>query len=100
MLHAPAADSGPDLASKYKTRIGLWMFAFYSLVYAGFVVINVTQPVLMEKFIFAGLNLAVVYGFGLIVLALVLALIYNAMCTKEEKRVSISSDNSEKKECE
>jgi len=100
MLHAPAADSGPDLASKYKTRIGLRMFAFYSLVYAGFVVINVTKPVLMEKVIFSGLNLAVVYGFGLIILALVLALIYNAMCTKEETRVNISADKPEKKECE
>ena len=99
MLHAPAADSGPDLASKYKTRLGLYMFALYSLIYAGFVVINVTNPVFMEKVVFAGLNLAVVYGFGLIVLALVLALIYNAMCTKEEKRVSNLSE-SEKKECE
>ncbi len=88
MLHEPAADSGPDNASAYKTRIGLYMFALYSLIYAGFVVINVTKPVLMEKVVFAGLNLAVVYGFGLIILALVLALIYNAMCTKEEKRVN------------
>ena len=88
MLHKPAADSGPDHASAYKTRIGLYMFAFYSLVYAGFVIINVTAPVLMEKIIIAGLNLAVIYGFGLIVLALVLALIYNSMCTKEENRVN------------
>ena len=88
MLHEPAADSGPDHAAPYKTRIGLYMFAFYSLIYAGFVVINVAKPVLMEKVVFAGLNLAVVYGFGLIILALVLALIYNAMCTREEKRVN------------
>jgi len=99
MLHAPAADSGPDLASKYKARLGLWMFALYSLIYAGFVVINVTKPVLMEKIIFGGLNLAVVYGFGLILLALVLALIYNAMCTKEEKKMNDLSDNFENKEC-
>ncbi len=92
MLHEPAADSGPDHAAAYKTRLGLYMFAFYSLVYAGFVVINVTKPVLMEKIVFAGLNLAVVYGFGLIILALVLALIYNAMCTKEENRVSNTSE--------
>ena len=88
MLHEPATDSGPDHASGYKSRIGLYMFALYSLIYAGFVVINVTKPVLMETIIFAGLNLAVVYGFGLIVLALVLALIYNAMCAKEESRVN------------
>ena len=48
MLHEPATDSGPDHASGYKSRIGLYMFALYSLIYAGFVVINVTKPVLME----------------------------------------------------
>ncbi len=86
MLHEPASNSGPDHASEYKTSIGARMFILYSIVYAGFVVINVVKPVLMEKNIFAGLNLAVVYGFGLIVLALILALIYNVMCVKEEKK--------------
>ena len=38
----------------------------------------------MEKEIIFGLNLAVVYGFGLIGFALVLALIYNTMCCTHE----------------
>ena len=88
MLHKPAEETGTDYAMKYKRRVGVYMFALYSMVYAGFVVINIVKPVLMEKIIFSGLNLAVVYGFGLIVFALVLALIYNAMCAKEEKRVN------------
>ena len=88
MLHKPAQSTGTDHAIDYKKRIGAYMFALYSLVYAGFVVINIVSPVLMEKIIFAGLNLAVVYGFGLIVFALFLALIYNMMCAKEEHRVN------------
>lgn len=92
MLHKPAASSGQDHAADYKRRVGTWMFLLYSLVYAGFVVVNLASPVAMEKIIFLGLNLAVVYGFGLIVFALVLALIYSRMCAKEERRVGGGSD--------
>jgi uncharacterized membrane protein (DUF485 family) len=85
MLHEPAAQSGKDLAASYKMRLGVWMFLWYSLLYAGFVAINLLWPTLMEKTIFAGLNLAVVYGFGLIIVALVQALVYDWMCNKEER---------------
>ncbi|MFH2138201.1 MAG: DUF485 domain-containing protein [Candidatus Omnitrophota bacterium] len=88
MLHKPAESSGNDYAEGYKRRIGVYMFALYSFVYAGFVAINVVKPVLMEKIICGGLNLAVVYGFGLIVFALFLALIYNTMCAKAESRLN------------
>jgi uncharacterized membrane protein (DUF485 family) len=84
MFHEPAQQSGRDRASAYKTRIGTRMFLVYALIYAGFVAINVTRPVLMEAEIVWGLNLAVVYGFFLIVFALVLALFYNHMCGKKE----------------
>jgi uncharacterized membrane protein (DUF485 family) len=87
MLHEPAAQSGKDPASPYKTRIGTWMFILYALIYAGFVAINIGRPVLMEREIFGGLNLAVVYGFFLIVFALVLALIYNALCSAKEREL-------------
>jgi len=85
MLHEPAARSGPDPASAYKTRLGVWMFILYALIYAGFVAINLIAPQWMAVTAFAGLNIAVVYGFGLIVFALILALIYNAMCMRMEK---------------
>lgn len=85
MLHEPSAPTGPDHAVNYKSRLGIWMFLVYGIIYAGFVTINITNPLLMQKRILAGLNLAVVYGFGLIILALVLAIIYNGMCTKREK---------------
>jgi uncharacterized membrane protein (DUF485 family) len=63
------------------------MFLLYALVYAGFVVVNLVRPGAMEIILFGGLNLAVVYGFGLIVFALLLALIYSRACGRREKRL-------------
>ncbi|AMV71350.1 hypothetical protein JCM30471_31870 [Desulfuromonas carbonis] len=87
MGHGPAVKLGKDNASSYKTRLGIWMFIAYTLVYAGFVVINATRPHLMEEIVF-GQTLAVVYGFGLLGLALVLAVIYNSLCNAAEARLN------------
>ncbi len=42
---------------------------------------------MMESVIFLGLNLAIVYGIGLILIAIILGLLYNHQCTKMEKRL-------------
>lgn len=86
MLHEPSVSVGKDPAQNYKMRLGVWMVLAYSLFYAGFVAINLLRPLLMEKTIVAGLNLATVYGFALIGVALVQALIYNAMCNAQERK--------------
>ncbi len=91
MLHEPAAQSGKDLAIDYKRSLGVRMLAIYTLVYAGFVIINVTVPSVMSTTIVFGLNLAVVYGFGLIFMALVLALIYDAMCRRQERLLNVET---------
>lgn len=92
MLHGPAQHSGPDPASRYKTRLGVRMFIVYCLVYAGFVFTNVlTEGQAMQVMVVAGLNLAVVYGVGLIVFALALALVYNYLCTKKEREMADGS---------
>ena len=89
MLHEPTSSpTEKDHAIAYKTKLGVQMFFVYALVYAGFVLINIIKPALMEKEIIFGLNLAVVYGFGLIILSLVMALIYNYFCAKEEKALN------------
>lgn len=85
MLHEPAAPAGKDYAVAYKTRLGVWMFLCYCLFYAGFVAINLSSPQLMETIVLAGLNLATVYGFALIIVALVQAMIYNSLCGKQEQ---------------
>jgi uncharacterized membrane protein (DUF485 family) len=65
-------------------RLGIWMFAFYSLFYAGFVALNLLSPSSMAIIVFAGLNLATVYGFALIIVALIAALVYDGLCRKKE----------------
>jgi uncharacterized membrane protein (DUF485 family) len=92
MLHEPAAQSGPDHAQGFKSRLGVRMFLVYALVYAGFVAVNVISPLSMEKIVFLGMNLAVVYGFGLIVLALILALIYNRACSLKERELNTDEE--------
>lgn len=88
MLHKPATPSEKDLAGPYKMRLGIWMFVFYSLFYASFVAVNLLSPMTMAAIVFAGLNLATVYGFALIIVALIEALIYDAMCRKKEAELA------------
>ncbi|MCA9112475.1 MAG: DUF485 domain-containing protein, partial [Planctomycetaceae bacterium] len=56
-------------------RIGLVLFAVYLLLYGGFVLMNTFAPQTMEATPVAGINLAILYGFGLIIAALVMALL-------------------------
>jgi uncharacterized membrane protein (DUF485 family) len=88
MLHEPATPAAKDPAGPYKMRLGLWMFLFYSLFYAGFVAINLISPPAMASIVFGGLNLATVYGFALIIVALIEALIYDWLCRRQEKRLA------------
>jgi len=86
MFHKNITDNTkPDYTENYKIKLGVIMFFIYSLIYAGFIAINVLAPLLMAKKIIFGLNLAVVYGFGLIIFAVISALIYNHFCSKKEE---------------
>lgn len=58
------------------SRLGIALFAVYLLLYGGFVLLNTFAPGTMELTPWAGINVAVLYGFGLIIAAVVLALIY------------------------
>ncbi len=61
-------------------RIGLILFAVYVLFYGGFVFLNAFTPWVMELTPIAGVNLAILYGFGLIIVALLLSLVYGWVC--------------------
>ncbi len=89
--HGPASDWGEDKASDYKASLGIKLFIVYCIVYAGFVAINTVSPKTMGIIIFSGLNLACVYGFGLIILAIIMGVIYNSMCTAAEDRMNTPS---------
>ncbi len=87
MGHGPAVKLGKDNASSYKTRLGVWMFLAYTIVYGGFVFINAVKPSLMQVIVM-GQTLAVIYGLGLLALALILAVIYNQLCNNAEARLN------------
>ena len=76
-------------------RLGMQLFCVYLVLYGGFVLLNTFSPTTMELTPLAGINLAILYGFGLIVAALVLALIYGALCSGEtsEGHTKISAAN-------
>jgi len=88
MLHGEAVKLGKDEAVAFKTKLGLILFAIYSAIYAGFVIINTLSPKTMGTRIVLGLNLAAVYGFGLIILAIIMGVIYNHVCTKMENKLN------------
>ena len=67
------------------TRLGLVLFAVYLALYTGFVLLAAFAPELMEAAPLAGVNIAIWYGFGLIVAAIVLALIYGWACGPSER---------------
>ncbi|MDE0865126.1 MAG: DUF485 domain-containing protein [Rubripirellula sp.] len=73
----------PSPQRQFNTKLGLLMFFIYLALYTGFVLINAFAADRMETIVLAGLNLAIVYGFGLILFALVLAFIYGLLCKSE-----------------
>ncbi len=62
------------------SRIGLILFTIYLIVYGGFVFLNAFAPDQMEATPIAGLNIAVLYGFGLIIGAILLSGLYGFLC--------------------
>ena len=76
-------DDHPQISAR-NSRYGLILFVIYLVFYGGFMGLSAFEPQLMSKTPFGGVNLAILYGFGLIVAALVLALIYMVLCRARE----------------
>lgn len=74
-------------------RLGLKLFAVYLALYVGFVGINTFSTKTMELKPFAGINLAIWYGFALIVAAIVLALLYGFMCDPNDSPTDSVADS-------
>ena len=66
------------------SRTGLLLFLLYLGLYGGFVLLNTFSAKTMEATPFAGINFAILYGFVLIVVAFLLALIYGLLCGRRE----------------
>ncbi len=73
----PSDSSHPvDPSERFNARLGLVLFFLYLLLYIGFVGISAFAPSWMEWRPMNGMNLALLYGFGLILAALALAFVY------------------------
>jgi uncharacterized membrane protein (DUF485 family) len=82
----PRAEDHPDLTS-LNARTGLVLFAIYSAVYAVFVGLSAFSPETMAQPTALGPNVAILYGFGLILGAFLLALVYMFLCGRNARRV-------------
>jgi uncharacterized membrane protein (DUF485 family) len=84
VLHEPSHEreaEQPGLVSR-NTRSGLLLFAVYLVFYAGFMGLSTFSPETMKARPLGGINLAILYGFGLIGLAFVLAIVYLVLCRR------------------
>lgn len=75
----PKEVEDPAISSR-NARYGMILFLFYLAIYGGFVGLNAFRRDWMEWTPALGLNLAVLYGLALIVIAMVLALAYCWLC--------------------
>ncbi len=88
MLHEPTNVIETDNAAPKKAKLGVILFIAYTLIYSGFVLIGLTKPELMGLELIGGQNIAIIYGFGLIILAIVMGFIYNYFCTRMENKMN------------
>src|SRR4051794_18479221 len=79
-----AGDDHPDVSAA-NARAGLVLFFVYLAFYAGFMVLAAFAPQAMGRPVLAGVNLAITYGMGLIVGALVVAAIYMWACARNAR---------------
>ena len=83
-MHINETTAENESLTKRKSALGVRLFFIYLICYAGFVLIGVFQYELLAVQVLGGLNLALAYGIGLIVFAIVLGVIYNYYCTRYE----------------
>jgi len=67
-------------ATTRQSRYGLILFFVYVILYGLFVYLSAFRADVMSSRPFGGVNFAVLYGLGLIITAIVLALIYMIIC--------------------
>ncbi len=83
-MHGESTQWAKDESSIIKELVGKWLFFLYAVFYACFIVINIFSPDFM-KINIGGLNMAIAYGIGLILLAMLLAFAYNHIGTRAER---------------
>ena len=79
--HAPPPADTEDARTRGRNaRAGMVLFVLYLALYAAYVLVSAFRPQVLDARPFAGVNLAVLSGLGLIFAALALALVYAWVC--------------------
>jgi uncharacterized membrane protein (DUF485 family) len=79
--HTPAATSADDgRHSARNARVGWRLFLAYLVVYLAYCLLVAFRLDWMRKIGWGGVNVAILYGFGLIIAAFVIALFYAWLC--------------------
>lgn len=78
----------PNTSEDYNTRLGLYLFAAYSLFYLAFALTSAFNQSLSQWQPLGGVNLATWWGLGLIGLAFVLAMVYGVLCRNDVEHQS------------
>lgn len=90
-MHGPSTEWKKDNATSIKELLGIWLFIMYLIVYTAFIVINVVSPKFMSTDL-GSINVAIAYGMGLIILAIILAFAYNHVSTHAEELLNNTED--------
>jgi uncharacterized membrane protein (DUF485 family) len=91
-MDQPHLDEDHPEITQRNSLYGLLLFAVYLILYGGFMALAAFKPQLMGKAPFGGMNLAVIYGIGLIVAALLLALFYMVLCRHNRPRENVGGN--------
>lgn len=91
-MHVNNTAEEKEALTQQKSKLGVRLFFIYLVCYAGFVILGVFKYELLATTVFLGLNLALTYGIGLIVFAVILGVIYNYYCTRYEDQAE-EADN-------
>jgi uncharacterized membrane protein (DUF485 family) len=78
--HHAEREPEDELTIRRNARYGIVLFTAYLVLYGGFVLVNAFESSIMDNIIWRGVNLAILYGFGLILAAIVLAMVYGWLC--------------------
>ena len=77
-----AKDQEKKAVIAHNTRVGVILFIVYVVFYGGFMALSAFSPETMSEPFLGGVNVAVVYGFALIIVPLLLAFVYMKLCRK------------------
>jgi uncharacterized membrane protein (DUF485 family) len=69
-----------DADREHNAWYAMLLFAVYVILYGGFMGLAAFAPHVMAMSPLGGVNLAILYGLGLIIAAFVLALVYTVLC--------------------